>query len=112
MSFNYPRRGDIYWVDLDPTVGSEIKKVRPALVISNDSSNEILSRVIVAPITSSVKKIFSFEVKIEFDDVSGKILLDQIRCVDKMRLKKKIMRVDKKIMLEVDSALKITLALL
>ncbi len=49
---NFPRRGDVYWVDLDPTVGTEIAKTRPCVVISNDTGNEYSARVIIAAITS------------------------------------------------------------
>ena len=54
----YPKRGDIYWVTLDPTIGSKITKTRPAVIISNNINNQFSKRVIVAPITSKVKKFF------------------------------------------------------
>ena len=53
-----PKHGEIYWVDLDPTIGSEINKIRPAVIISKDTGNEYGQRVIVAPITSTVKKVY------------------------------------------------------
>jgi mRNA interferase MazF len=105
----FPKRGEIYWVN--PTIGTEIKKTRPALIISNDAGNEISSRVVVAPITSSVKKVFPFEVAIEVQGKKGKILLDQLRAIDKERLGKKIDMCDFKIMALVDDAIKIVLAL-
>lgn len=107
----FPKRGEIYWVNLDPTVGSEIQKTRPALVISNNSGNEFSSRVIVAPITSSAARIFPFQVAIELNGKPRKILLDQIRTVDKTRLKNKLSAVDKSILDSVDKAIKISLAL-
>lgn len=65
-----PRRGEIYWVNLDPTVGSEIAKTRPALIISNDIGNQYADRVIVAPISSgSVKKVYPFEVRLNAGEV-------------------------------------------
>ena len=57
----FPKRGEVYWVKLDPTVGSETKKTRPGVVVSNDSGNEYSSRVILAPITSQSKKVYPFE---------------------------------------------------
>lgn len=107
----FPKRGEIFWVNLDPTIGSEIKKTRPAVIISNDAGNEISARVIVAPITSSIKKIFPFEVPIEIQGKKGKILLDQIRTIDKSRLNKKLDHCDSKTMSLVDDAIKIVLAL-
>ena len=104
-------RGDIYWVDLDPTIGSEIQKRRPALIVSTNDCNKVSSRVIVAPLTTSVSKLYRFEVKIELGDKESKILLDQIRSVDKVRLSKKIVSLDFETMKLVDQALKIVLAL-
>ena len=84
------KRGDIFWVDFDPSKATEIQKERPALVFSNDIMNENSSRVIVAPITSNLKKVYSFEYAIKnHSEVKGKIMLDQMRSVDKSRLGKK-----------------------
>lgn len=108
----FPKRGDIYWVNLDPTIGSEITKTRPALIISNNAGNEMSSRVIIAPITSSVKMIYPFEVKIELRSKDCKILLDQVRSVDKKRLGAKISSLTSEVVMhQVDQALKIALAL-
>lgn len=112
MRHTFPLRGEVYWVDLDPTIGTEIKKTRPGVIISNDIGNELLSRVIIAPITSSISKIFDFEVKIQANNLSGKILLDQIRAIDKKRLGKKITKLDKESLYQIDEALKIVLDLL
>lgn len=106
-----PKRGDIYWVQLDPAIGSEIKKTRPALIVSNNAGNEVSKRVIVAPITSSVTKIFPFEVPITIKNTEGKILLDQIRAIDKIRLGVKIGTCDKELIDQINDALKIVLSL-
>ncbi len=111
MGISYPQRGEIYWVNLDPTIGSEIKKTRPGLVVSNDIANQFSSRVIIAPITSNAKKIYPFEVALDLSGKKGKVLLDQIRAIDKKRLGKKINTCNLKTILAVDKALKITLAL-
>lgn len=108
---NFPKRGEIYWANLDPTVGTEINKKRLCLIISNDAGNEMSSRVIVAAITSSVKNIYPFQVRIALQGKDGLILLNQIRTLDKQRLEGKIASLDQKKMLEVDNALKISLAL-
>ena len=87
-------RFDIYVASLDPTRGSEIKKTRPCIVISPDEINHNINTVIIAPMTSSSKK-YPTRVPIEFQGRKGRIVLDQIRTVDKTRLIKKIGRLKK-----------------
>ncbi len=84
---------DIYWVNLDPTLGSEIKKTRPCLVISPDFSNKILNTLLVAPITSTIRN-FPMRIQIELQGKKGQVALDQIRCVDKSRVFGKIATMD------------------
>lgn len=86
-------RGDVYWVNLDPTIGSEFQKTRPALVISPNDMNAALPRVIVAPITSKGQAL-GCRPEVNFNGKSGRILLDQIRCVDKVRLLGKLGEID------------------
>jgi mRNA interferase MazF len=86
------RRGDVYWVHLDPTLGSEIKNTRPALVVSPDDMNRALPRVIVAPLTSKGQPL-GCRPEVEFGRKPGRILLDQIRSVDKKRLGEKMGRI-------------------
>jgi mRNA interferase MazF len=106
------KRGDIFWVDFDPSKGTEIQKTRPSLVCSHDIMNENFSRVIVAPITSNLKKVYSFEYAIENQkDIKGKIMLDQLRSIDKSRLGKKLGYLSINAMKEVDSILKFVLGL-
>ena len=107
----YPKRGEVHWVNLDPTVGSEINKRRPCVIVSNDAGNAISHRIIVAPVTSSVKHVYPFEAKVEIQGKSGKVLLDQIRSVDKQRLCGYICILDASIMEHLDRALKISLGL-
>ena len=83
------KRGEVYWVNLDPTVGSEIKKTRPALIISPDDMNSILPRVIVAPITSKGQTL-GCRPELQFNGKPARILLDQIRSVDQQRLGNKL----------------------
>ncbi len=83
------KRGDVYWVELDPTVGTEIRKTRPCLVVSPDDMNKVLPRVIIAPITSKGQS-FGCRPETTIDGKKAKILLDQIRTVDKKRFKGKL----------------------
>ncbi len=86
-------RGDVYWVCLDPTVGTEIKKTRPALIISPDDMNAVLPRVIVAPMTSKGQPL-GCRPKVVIDGRSGLLLLDQLRSVDKNRLVRRVGTID------------------
>ena len=82
-------RGDVYLVDLNPTKGTEIKKTRPAVIISPDEMNRTLKTVIIAPLTSTIR-IFPFRTDCTFQRKKGQIALDQIRSLDKKRLIKKV----------------------
>ena len=108
---DHPKRGDIFWISLDPTVGSETQKTRPCVIISNNAQNKKSPRVIMAPITSKVKTIYPFEAAVMVNGKEGKAMLDQIRAVDKARLTGKITSIDILTMLEIEKALKIALAL-
>lgn len=87
------RRGDVYWVNLDPTIGTEINKTRPGLVVSPDDMNAALPRVIIAPITSMGQPLGCRPV-LPFNGKEARILLDQLRAVDKRRLMKRIGEID------------------
>ena len=80
-----PRRGDVYLCSLDPTVGSEIRKTRPAVVISPDELNEHWTSCLVAPMTTGSRR-YPFRVACQFDGVRAHVVLDQVRAVDKARL--------------------------
>jgi len=79
------RRGDVYWVNLDPTIGTEINKTRPGLIVSPDDMNAILPRVIIAPISSKGQPL-GCRPLVPFAGKQARILLDQLRTVDKRRL--------------------------
>ena len=83
------RRGDVFWVNLDPTIGTEIKKTRPALIVSPDDMNATLPRVIIAPLTSKGQPL-GCRPQVVFGNQSARILLDQIRSVDKKRLARRM----------------------
>jgi mRNA interferase MazF len=84
-------RYDVYLVNLDPTLGSEIKKTRPCLVISPDEMNRHIRTVIIAPMTS-VRRDYPSRVDVTFQRKKGQVVLDQIRTVDKARLAKHLGR--------------------
>lgn len=80
---------DIYWIDLNPTQGSEISKIRPCVVISPKELNDNLNTVIIIPITSTLRN-YPFRIRCSLANKAGEIVTDQIRTVDKSRLKGKI----------------------
>ena len=106
-----PRRGDVYWVNLDPVVGTEIRKTRPAVIVSNDSCNRYGTRVVVLPITSNIESLFPGEAIVEVKGKHGRALGDQIRSIDKSRLKARAGRLTAEDMSRVEEALAITLGL-
>ncbi|MBS3169914.1 type II toxin-antitoxin system PemK/MazF family toxin [Candidatus Woesearchaeota archaeon] len=111
------KRGDIWTVSLDPTIGHEIKKLRPAIIIQNDIGNKYSPMTIIAPITSQhTEKVFPIEVLITKENAeiekTSKVLLNQIRAVDKERLIKRIGRLDEETVEKVNEALKVSLGLI
>jgi mRNA interferase MazF len=104
----HPKRGDIYWVSFDPSQGTEVQKTRPAVVISNDTFNKHLNRVIVAPITSNIKNIFDFDCAVTVQGKKGKVMLDQLRSIDKSRLNNRIESIDSEMLENLEKALKLT----
>ncbi len=111
MDNNYPKRGDIYWIQLDPTIGTEIQKTRSCLILSNNSQNKRGTRVIAAPITSKMKNVYPFEAKIIIKGRECKVLLDQLRALDSRRMGSKIDSIDSSTMFTVEEALKVALDL-
>ncbi len=98
------KRFDVFLVGLDPTVGSEIQKTRPCLVVSPDEMNENIRTIIIAPMTST-KKDYPTRVFCKFRKKTGQIVLDQIRAIDKSRLIKRLGTIDSKAQLDVVSVL-------
>lgn len=104
-------RGDIYRVALDPTVGKEIKKTRRCVVISNNQQNHYSPLIIVIPITSDTERLYSWEVVIQSEGKPRKILTDQIRTVDKARLRGCKGKVSSTTLAKIEKALELVLAL-
>ncbi|MEK7800990.1 MAG: type II toxin-antitoxin system PemK/MazF family toxin [Pseudomonadota bacterium] len=98
------KRFDVYLVNLDPTVGHEIKKSRPCLIISPDELNRYISTVIVAPMTTKGRP-YPTRIPCIYQDKKGQILLDQIRTVDKSRLVRRLGKIDIEIQIEVFTVL-------
>jgi mRNA interferase MazF len=108
-------RGDVYFVDFEPSVGAEIKKTRPALIISCNEANKHLKTVMVIPFSSKIGKVHPFEVFAKKEDssldVDSKLKIPQMRAIDKARLKRYVSSLTDDILEEVEKAIKLHLAI-
>jgi mRNA interferase MazF len=105
------KRGDVWWVEFDPAIGSEIAKRRPAIIVSNDSANRNLSRVVVIPLTSSTARLYPGEALVKIGKQTSKAMDDQIMAADKSRLKEKLGMLSKVDLELVEDAIRMHLGL-
>ncbi len=80
------KRGEVWWVNFDPSVGGEVRKKRPAVIISNNAANQFLNRVQIVPLTGSIGKLYPSESYITLRGKKTKAMADQLTTVSKMRL--------------------------
>lgn len=106
-----PRRGEVWWVSFDPSIGGEIQKTRPAVVVSNDAANSALNRVVVVPISSQVAKIYPGEALITLSGEQRKAMADQVMTAAKQRLKNKLGSLSRSDMSRVEEALLLQLGM-
>jgi mRNA interferase MazF len=111
MNHPHPRRGEVWWIAFDPSVGGEIQKTRPAVIVSNDESNRYLNRVQVIPLTSKTAKVYPAECLVQVGETQSKAIASQLTTAAKERLQNRFGILSSQDLAAVEQAIKVQLAL-
>lgn len=105
------KRGEVWWVSFQPSIGGEIQKQRPAVIVSNDASNKYLNRIQVVPLTSSVDRLYPSEANVVVKGKKNKAMADQLTTVSKRRVQNRMARLSGSDLQAVEQAIKVQLGL-
>ena len=103
------KRGEIWWVNFDPSIGGEIQKKRPAVIVSNDASNKFINRVQVIPLTSKTERVYPSEAVVSFEGKESKAMADQLTTISKTRLVNRTGVVTREDLIKIEEAIKVQL---
>ena len=112
MANNQKRRGEVWWINFDPSIGSEIQKLRPAVILSNNRSNRVLTRYQVVPLSSQVDKLYPAEVRVQINGRVSKAMADQLTTVSDQRCVSKLGELDAAQIVVVEGVVKFQLGLI
>jgi mRNA interferase MazF len=105
------KRGEVWWINFQPSVGGEIQKQRPAVIVSNDASNKFLNRIQVVPLTTSVDRVYPSEAYVTVKGKKNKAMADQLTTVSKRRVQNRMARLSSSDLQAVEQAIKVQLGL-
>jgi mRNA interferase MazF len=106
------KRGEVWWVNFNPSIGGEIQKKRPAVIVSNDTSNNSLNRVQVVPLSSKTEKLYHSEALININGKENKAMADQLTTVSKTRLATRVAFLSQEDMHKIEAAIKLQLGIM